>query len=218
MIGRTVVRIKQVLIGGCLALVANTVAAAQWPVRDANLQVCLTELAQKHGWKQPAEFQSIQCHNRSIASLEGIDAFSQITSLSLYNNSIQTAQLRGFARLQQLNLARNELVQMELSELPALGKLYFFDNRLAALTLPALPALEELKGNGNGLKSFTYSTLPRLKKVYLFNNQLPTIDIHQMPALEYMDVRENPMPDELYEEMDAKRGVTFLHDGNAEDW
>src|SRR5688572_13190000 len=125
MIELAMVRIKQGLMGGCLALAAASTAAAQWPVRDANLQVCLTELAQKNGWKQPAEFQSIQCHNRAIASLDGIDAFSQITSLSLYNNRIQQAQVRGFARLQQLNLARNELLQMELSELPALGKLYF---------------------------------------------------------------------------------------------
>jgi hypothetical protein len=31
-------------------------------------------------------------------------------------------------------------------------------------------------------------------------------------------VRHNPMPDELYEDMDALPGVTILHDGNADDW
>lgn len=218
MIKRIVVRIRQVLAGGFLALAAFAAAAAPWPVGDANLQACLAELAQKHDWKMPAEFQFIQCHNRSIVSLEGLEAFSQITSLSLYNNRLQQAEVRGFTRLQQLNLARNELRQLELGDLPSLGKLYFFDNRLVSLTLSQLPALEELKGNGNGMKSFDYAALPRLKKIYLFNNLLPSIDIHQLPALEYMDVRENPMPDELYEEMDAKRGITFLHDGNAEDW
>ena len=44
------------------------------------------------------------------------------------------------------------------------------------------------------------------------------IDIYSLPKMKYMDVRQNPMPDELYEEMDKLKGTTILHDGNADDW
>lgn len=210
--------IRQAVVVGFLTLVAATAAAAPWQVRDARLQACLEELAKQHGWNEPGDFQAVQCHNRGIESLDGLEAFTQVTSLSLYNNRLQVVQLRNFSRLQLLNVARNEVRQLELSQLPALGKLYFFDNRILTLALADLPALAELKGNNNGMKTFTYSTLPQLQKIYLFNNLMETIDIHNLPALKYMDVRQNPMPDELYEKMDAMSGITFLHDGNAEDW
>lgn len=199
-------------------LLQSVASAAPWPVADANLLACLVELSQKHGWKEPKDFQSIQCHNRHIASLDGLAAFSQITTLSLYNNDLRVANLQGFVLLRHLNLARNKLHALTLGDLPSLSKLYFFDNQIISMELANLPQLEEFKGNNNLLNTFNYKNLPNIKKVYLFNNQLQTIDIHQVPKLQYMDVRENPMPDELYEEMDAMPGITFLHDGNAEDW
>ena len=44
------------------------------------------------------------------------------------------------------------------------------------------------------------------------------MDIYHLPLAHYIDVRQNPMPDKLYEEMDKLKGITFLHDGNAKDW
>ena len=35
----------------------------------------------------------------------------------------------------------------------------------------------------------------------LFNNKMPTIDIYRLPLLKIMDVRQNPMPDVLYDAM-----------------
>lgn len=210
--------VKQILIISILGFICTAVAAAPWSVPDPNLQECLTELAQQNGWAEPAAFQSIKCHNRRIESVAGLDAFSHITSLSLFNNQLRQVQLRGFAQLQHLNLSRNDLRELKLEDLPSLQKLYFFDNRIAHMTLAGLPRLAECKGNNNALETFSYAELPELKKLYLFNNQLKTIDIYRLPSLQYMDVRENPMPDKLYEEMDAMQGITFLHDGNAEDW
>lgn len=206
------------VISGIFGLFCAGAAAAPWSVPDPNLQACLGELAQQHNWSEPASFQSIECHNRGIQSLEGLSAFTNITSLSLFNNRLRRVQLQGLAQLRRLNIARNELHVLELDDLPSLQTLYFFDNRIAHIKLAGLPLLEECKGHNNDLDTFTYAALPQLKKLYLFNNQLETIDIYRLPSLQYMDVRENPMPDKLYEDMDAMKGVTFLHDGNAEDW
>ncbi len=211
--------IKRAFFLGLLGLSLGREAhATEWPVADAALKTCLAELAAKYGWTDPTQFLEITCHNRGIGSIDGLDAFVNVGSLSFYKNKIQTVLLKGLPRLHQLNLAQNEVHKLQLNELPALTKLFFFDNRLNTLELADLPALEEFKGNHNGMKSFTYTNLPRLKKIYLFDNLLETIDIHRLPALQYMDVRENPMPDDLYEAMDALTGITFLHDGNAEDW
>ena len=81
-----------------------------------------------------------------------------------------------------------------------------------------MPGLTLLKINDNQIVKFTYKDLPALEKIYMFNNLMEHVDIYHLPAMKYMDARQNPMPDPLYEEMDKMAGVTFLHDGNAEDW
>lgn len=216
--------VKPVLKSGLLALIGGlfmlpaVICSAELPVQDVNLRTCLVEIGRKNGWSEPQQFHRIECHNRAIRSLQGLDAFQQIRILSLYNNALEDVQLKDFPHLEQLNLARNNLHHLQLSGLPALARLYFFDNRLKRVELTDLPALQEFKGSNNQLNAFHYAALPRLRKVYLFNNKLESIDINGFPSLEYMDVRENPMPDELYERMDALTGVLFLHDGNAEDW
>ena len=42
--------------------------------------------------------------------------------------------------------------------------------------------------------------------------------MESVPNLVYLDARQNPMPDEFYDKIDAIESLTALHDGNAEDW
>ena len=99
-----------------------------------------------------------------------------------------------------------------------LEELYIFNNKLTALSLTKLPNVKLLKANENQLLTFVYADLPSLEKIYLFNNKIVTLDIYHLPKMHYMDCRQNPMPDKLYDEMNALKGVTFLHEGNAKDW
>lgn len=187
-------------------------------LEDANLQQCVLDLAQQKSWKTLADVTEIQCHSKSIKSLTGIEQFTQLQRLSIYNNELQAAKVSGLSQLRHLNLAKNKLTQVAFSDLPALEELYVFGNKLPALELQKLPKLSLIKINDNQLKQFTYSELPELEKIYMFNNQVEHLDIYHLPKMHYMDARQNPMPDKLYEEMDLLKGVTFLHDGNAEDW
>lgn len=97
-------------------------------------------------------------------------------------------------------------------------EVFAFSNKLTSFELDNLPKLKQIKANSNQLTQFSYKALPELEKIYLFDNLMEMIDIYNLPSMRYMDVRQNPMPDELYEKMDALSGVTILHDGNAEDW
>jgi protein phosphatase 1 regulatory subunit 7 len=191
-----------------------------WAVQDTNLQACLQLLAKNNDWHQPQDMTVIKCHDQDIHSLRGLEQFTGLESLSLYNNRIEQfdIEIKQLKRLKELNLARNNLTQITVSNLPKLNKLYLFDNQLTDLTLSNLAELETFKANNNKIENFTYINTPKLEKIYIFNNQLETIDIYNLPRLHYMDCRQNPMPDSLYDEMDKKDDVTFLHDGNAEDW
>lgn len=207
---------------GVLLLIAGpgTVLANEWwsVLADPALRQCVGELASQKGWQQLADAHEVSCHSRAIHTLDGVQHLSQLETLSLHNNALTDVSLRDMPQLKRLVLSRNRLKTLQLHNMPLLGELFFFDNMLTQLDLKDMPNLTLLKGNANQLSRFRYASLPMLEKIYLFNNKLPDIDIDHLPALRYMDVRQNPMPDELYQRMDKMNNVTFLHDGNAADW
>lgn len=189
-------------------------------VQDIKLQECLTKLADENHWKQIQDVKRIECHSQNISSLQGLEKFINVEHLSLYNNNLTLIDinLRKFNQLKTLNLARNNIHHLSVSDLPTLHAIYVFDNSMKSLKLNNLLNLNVLKANNNKIEDFVYSNTPKLQKVYIFNNQLETVNIYDLPSLHYMDCRQNPMPDSLYDEMDQQDEVSFLHDGNAEDW
>ena len=195
---------------------ADTFAAGLKHISDANLRKCLLKAQVQHHWKTTKEVTQIKCHSKKISSIQGLEQFSALTELSLFNNNIEHLQLPPFTQLRKLNIAKNPLTKLRLSH-PTLEELFVFSANLQYLHLN-LPAAITIRANNNRLVEFNYQQLNQLNKLYLFNNELPTMDITRLPALVFLDVRQNPMPDELYDKMDQLTHVTTFHDGNAEDW
>ncbi|MFL0805091.1 MAG: hypothetical protein K6L81_15370 [Agarilytica sp.] len=187
-------------------------------ISDLNFRQCIHELSQKNNWQRPEDFLAIKCHNKNITRLDGIERFVNLETLSLHKNQISSINIGALTKLKRLNLARNNIKTLHLSNLLRLTEVFIFGNSLTQLEIHTLPKLQKLKASGNQLISFKYSALPALTKIYMFDNKMEHIDIHNLPSMKYMDVRQNPMPDPLYEEMDKLKGVTILHDGNADDW
>ena len=216
----TVVTLRLLLlIGGTISLDirANSARLVE-NLTDSNLSQCINALMLEHQWQTPAEVETIKCHNKDIVSTQGIQQFSNIKVLSLYNNNIKSIDLSKFKKLETVNLAANRLQQLTVSQLPKLTRLYIFKNRLTQLHLATLPTLEQVKANDNKLELLKIKSTPKLAKLYLFNNQLENLKIATLAKLSYLDVRQNPMPDEFYDFLDDQNGLTARHDGNADDW
>jgi protein phosphatase 1 regulatory subunit 7 len=209
---------QKILFGLILLFSSLFSQALEFSLPDKNLQTCIAEAIQKNSWQTIKDITRIECHSKNIASLAGIEQFTDLQKLSLYNNQLTQADIGNLSKLRHINLAKNKISQVNLHELPALEELYIFGNKLTQFNLTALPKLKLLKFNDNQITVFTYKDLPALEKIYMFNNLVAHVDIYHLPKMHYMDARQNPMPDPLYEEMDKLKGVTFLHDGNAEDW
>lgn len=197
---------------------ASAAAVSELSFSDKNWQKCIEKIAAKQGLSDTLAFTEIKCHNAGIEVVEGLAQFTNLTHLSLYKNAIETLDVQMLGSLTTLNVAANKLKHMQLSNLTQLQKLYAFNNTLTKLNVTGLRNLTHLRLMNNQLIEFDITPLVALQEGHLFNNQLVTIDLTPLSQLEFIDVRQNPMPDELYDEFDEMEGISISHDGNADDW
>lgn len=194
----------------------NDFSAALQKIRDKPLQECLKKTQEKQQWSSVSDVDKLKCHSKNIERLDGIEQFTSLKELSLFNNNIKSFQFFKLPNLLKLNVAKNPLTEFQLSHAKLL-ELFIFSTNTETLELE-LPSAILIRANNNRLTRFHHQKLRNLSKLYLFNNNLPTLDISGLDSLQFLDVRQNPMPDELYDRMDRLLNVTVFHDGNAEDW
>lgn len=194
----------------------NDFSAALKKIKDKPLQQCVKKTQEKQQWSSLSNFHKLKCHSKKITHLDGLEQFTALTELSLFNNNIESFQFSKLPNLLKLNIAKNPLTELHLSH-SKLQELFIFSTNIESLELE-LPAAILIRANNNRLTRFHHQKLGKLIKLYLFNNNLPTLDIGGLDELQFLDVRQNPMPDELYDQMDQLLSITIFHDGNAEDW
>jgi Leucine-rich repeat (LRR) protein len=185
---------------------------------DNALSTCITEQAQKHNWQAIKDIHTLKCHGMEITNIAGLDKLTQLKSLSLFNNKLESVDLRSFNQLEYINIANNKLNTIYLTGLSHLKTLYLFKNNLSTVDFTGLNALLKIRITNNQLSSIDISPLISLEKAYFFDNNLKELIVAGLPQLTFIEVRQNPMPDEVYDRYDALEGITIVHDGNADDW
>jgi len=98
----------------------------------------------------------IACNSLSISDLTGIEAFTALTSLYCYSNSLTT---------------------LDLSQNPTLTGIYCFDNLLTTLNLNQNMPLTILNCNTNQLTSLDLSGSASLTGLYCGDNQLTSLNV-----------------------------------------
>src|SRR4051812_38476396 len=88
----------------CMGIVLKS-HALEFSVSDANLQKCLIELSQKNNWTAIESVTKIECHSKEISTIDGLERFTQLQTLSLYNNQISNVSLKKIPNLRHINLA-----------------------------------------------------------------------------------------------------------------
>ncbi|MEM9057529.1 MAG: hypothetical protein AAGD86_08640 [Pseudomonadota bacterium] len=198
---------------------ATPVPIAELTFTDAGLAACVEKHADKHGWSTADDVAELTCHNAGIASLDGLEALPRLKRASFFRNRVKRFSAASLPLIEHLNIAQNQLESFSLEQAPALKELYLFRNELTEFAASAMPMLTKLRISENQLAAVELANLPRLSRAYLHDNALEDIDLSVgLPALKFVDLRINPLPDPVYDVLDAMTGVTIPHDGNAEDW
>ena len=119
---------------------------------------------------------------KGISDMTGVQYFTQLTKLNLYNNNLTSFDASPLTKLKYLNLGYNKLTSVIVNNNTALEQLYLQNNQLTVLTVYQKSALRTLWIQNN----------PNLTKLYCAHNNLDNLDIYNCTALEDLKCFYNP--------------------------
>ena len=135
----------------------------------------------------------IYCENRSITSLEGIQAFKNLQYLHCEGNKLTQIDLSKNTNLQYLYCNNNQLTQIDLGENTNLIYLYCYSNKLTQLDLSKNTALQDLRCFSNQLTQLDLSKNTNLQYLSCNNNQLTQIDVSKNTKLQTLSCFSNQL-------------------------
>ncbi|MNK72626.1 Internalin-J precursor [compost metagenome] len=155
---------------------------------------------------------TIDCSNRNIASLVGIEAFVKLTNLFCSGNQLTSLDVSKNTALDRLNCFNNQITALDVSKNVALTFLssttnpiktlnvskntlltilYCGNNQLTALDISKNTALKELSCHINQLTSLDISRNILLNEVYAYNNRLTSVDASKNTNLTIFSAHTN---------------------------
>lgn len=126
-----------------------------------------------------------------VASLDGIQFFSEIEHLNCANNQLTVIDLSQNTALLFLFCSNNKLTALNLSQNRALRRLECFVNQLTSLDVSENTALERLSCYNNQLSSLDVSHNTVLERLNCDMNKLTVLDVSHNNALTVLDCANN---------------------------
>ena len=108
--------------------------------------------------------------NRNISDITGIEHFTDLDYLSMFNNNLSTIDISNNLKLTYLDVSRNNLNDLDVS---------------------MLSDLENLDLSNNTISSIDLSNNTSLIRVLCADNQLANLDLTSLVNLEYLNCRDN---------------------------
>ena len=175
----------------------NTIAinAANFP--DANFRAVVSAFDKNGDGKlNEAEITAvavIECYEKNISNLNGIEYFTALEWLYCNNNQLTTLDVSKNTALTTLRCYGNQLTALDVSKNTALTKLYCETNNLTTLDVSKNTALTKLRCNNNQLTSLDVSKNTALTQLWCYNNRLTNLDVSKNTALTELCCESNQL-------------------------
>ena len=134
---------------------------------------------------------SINCSNKNISNLQGIEFFTALTTLNCSGNKLSSLDVSKNTALKKLSCQNNKLVSLDVSGCTAITEIECFSNQLTSLDVSKNTALTSLNCNSNQLASLDVSRNAALVNLYCGSNQLKSLDISNNTALKELNCQIN---------------------------
>ena len=175
----------------------NTIAinAANFP--DANFRTVVSTFDKNGDGKlneaEIAAVTMINCREKNISSLKGIEYFTALTALWCNDNKLTALDVSKNTALTVLNCGLNQLTALDVSRNTALTELRCGANRLTTLNVSNNTALTTLSCWGNQIATLDVSKNTALEDLDCTHNQLTILDVSKNVALERLDCCYNQL-------------------------
>jgi len=136
---------------------------------------------------------TIQCNNKNISDLTGIEAFVNTTYLNCSTNQLSSLDLSNNTALTLLDCRFNQLTSLDINNNTALEGLFCAFNQLSSLDVSNNTALTLLNCSDNQLSSLDVSNNTALTLLYCSNNQLSSLDVSNNTALTDLRCQNNQL-------------------------
>ena len=130
-----------------------------------------------------AAVKKINCSNKGITNLKGIEYFTSLNILWCTDNQLTALDVSENTALTKLNCCFNKLTSLDVSKNTALTILECNANRLTSLDVSKNTALTELNCSINELTALDVSKNTALTILYCNDNQLTSLDVSKNTAL-----------------------------------
>ena len=134
---------------------------------------------------------NIDCNSMNIINLTGIEAFTAITSLYCYSNSLTSLDVSANTALTYLSCDANQLTSLDVSACTALTYLACSSNNLTSLDVCSV--LTYLSCSHNPLSSLNLSTCTALTDLYCTYTPLTSLDVSANTALTFLSCTNNQL-------------------------
>ncbi len=133
---------------------------------------------------EKGEILVLNCSNKNITSLEGINYLDGIPSLKCGSNNLTSLELN-LPHLQQLECDNNKLTSLDLSKLTMLRQLKCDKNQLTELDVSNNRYLQSLTCNSNKITNIKFCTncIEPVTILRTYDNKLSTLDISALNGI-----------------------------------
>lgn len=138
-------------------------------------------------------FSTLDVGSKSIASLEGIEAFVNLTYLVCGANQLTTLDISNNRALLYLDCSENQLTTLDVYFRTSLTTLDCSNNQLTSLDISNNKALLELRCSKNKLSNLDISKNTSLTSISCSNNQLTSLDLKNIANLQYLFCESNQL-------------------------
>lgn len=146
-----------------------------------------------NGKLSPAEIEGvvqIDCADKGITSLKGINNFTYLQRLNCSKNVITKLDVSGCTGLQTLQCQENKIKTLNVSANDKLQVLYCFSNPISTLDLSASKDLNTLAAYSCKLQALDLKNNKKLQVLFCYNNPLTELDLSSNKELTRLAVND----------------------------
>ncbi|CAL2082865.1 T9SS type A sorting domain-containing protein [Tenacibaculum sp. 190524A02b] len=137
------------------------------------------------------EIIDLNCSNKEIQNITGIEAFVNLEALRCYNNQLTKLDVSKNTKLKTLRCYDNLISEINISQSPLIKRLNLDNNLLSYIDISNNPNLTDLNCAKNGLTSLDLSKNTLLEDLYIPENQLASLDLSNNLKLDYLVCSDN---------------------------